>query len=501
MTPRLVPIETLAPAAYNPRRVDPARLEMVALSLRKLGWLLPAYATEDGQLLSGHQRSHVARDLGYRHVPVVTVPDLDPNRRKALNVLFNRATNDIPQNADTSKMAAKVLRDDVKRLGESLPDHPMDEFPCLRAREEAVGPLLKSILDRLDRHARNVARTLFLRFDIAMPVVVTESGRVVNGAGRIYAMAERKKPSVQVVRIPDAWAPFAEAMLNFLSMDFDIGSRYADFLRHNSFRRVIRVRSSLGNGFVFALGKSIKEFDHRNPEHAAAWRRKFGTRVIDFGAGHLHETEILRSMGVDCVPFEPYRIFPGRNEIDKEESLRVARGFLAEVASGKPFDSIFIASVFNSVPFEADRLHMLTICAALSGPRTRLYVSCTSDKSPDYRSIKEMRLDQRRARSVMMLGDWESDVSIGEIFDKPKAQKYHTTETLYLLLKRAYRKVQAVDLSSVVAATAMDPLPGLDLDGALAFEFDLPYPDGSRMGLVAEAREAFASRARKAARA
>jgi hypothetical protein len=32
------------------------------------------------------------------------------------------------------------------------------------------------------------------------------------------------------------------------------------------------------------------------------------------------------------------------------------------------------------------------------------------------------------------------------------------------------------------------------LKAALAFEFDLPYPDGSRMGLVAEAEAAFSKR-------
>lgn len=442
----------------------------------------------------------MARDLGYRHVPVVVVPALEPNRRKALNVLFNRATNDIPQNADTSEMARLALRDEVRALGEALPDHPVDRFPCMEAKEEAIEPLLRASLDRLDRHTRNVARVLFTKFDIAMPVVATRSGRVVNGLGRLYALGEKKQKTVSVVRIPDEWAPFAEAMLNFLSMDFDIGSRYADFLRHNSFRRVVRTRKALGTGFIFALGaKRTADFDHTDPKRIAEWKAKFGRSVLDFGAGHLHETEILRGMGVQCVPFEPYRIVAGRNEIDKEESLRVCRSFLAEVAAGRKFDSIFIASVFNSVPFEADRLHILAICAALCSPRTMLYVSCTSDKSPDYSSIKRMRLDQRRARSVMMLGDWESDVSIGEIFDKPKAQKYHSTETLYLLLKRVFAKARTVSLGGVVAGIATEPLPESKaaLDAALAFEFDLPYPDGSRMGLVEEAREAFAARARR----
>ena len=55
----------------------------------------------------------------------------------------------------------------------------------------------------------------------------------------------------------------AQAMLNFLSMDFDIHTRYADLLRYNSFRRVRRVRAELGWGFIFAHYKknAVKEYD------------------------------------------------------------------------------------------------------------------------------------------------------------------------------------------------------------------------------------------------
>ena len=40
----LIPHADLIPSTYNPRQADPGRLELVALSLRKFGWLLPADA-------------------------------------------------------------------------------------------------------------------------------------------------------------------------------------------------------------------------------------------------------------------------------------------------------------------------------------------------------------------------------------------------------------------------------------------------------------------------
>lgn len=53
---KLVNINDIAPSTYNPRVADPARLDLIELSLRKLGFLLPLYATPDGEIISGHQR-------------------------------------------------------------------------------------------------------------------------------------------------------------------------------------------------------------------------------------------------------------------------------------------------------------------------------------------------------------------------------------------------------------------------------------------------------------
>ena len=69
----LVPVSALRPALYNPREADAERLDLVKLSQRKLGFLLPLVATPDGEILSGHQRHAVAVDMGVSRVPVLRV--------------------------------------------------------------------------------------------------------------------------------------------------------------------------------------------------------------------------------------------------------------------------------------------------------------------------------------------------------------------------------------------------------------------------------------------
>jgi ParB-like chromosome segregation protein Spo0J len=92
---KLVDIDSLNPSTYNPRAADPCRLDLIEISLRKLGFVLPIYATPDGEIISGHQRHHVAKRMGVRQVPVAITKAMELPERKAVNVAFNRATNDL----------------------------------------------------------------------------------------------------------------------------------------------------------------------------------------------------------------------------------------------------------------------------------------------------------------------------------------------------------------------------------------------------------------------
>lgn len=75
----------------------------------------------------------------------------------------------------------------------------------------------------------------------------------------------------------------------------------------------------------------------------------------------------------------------------------------------------------------------------------------------------------------------------------PKVQKYHTVEEFRDLWRLAFRNVRSSYAGQYCYAECRDPIPQsiADLETAIEHEFDLPYPDGKRMGLAAEAREFF----------
>jgi hypothetical protein len=225
--------------------------------------------------------------------------------------------------------------------------------------------------------------------------------------------------------------------------------------------------------------------------------KEHGKVILDFGAGHLYETKILRSIGMQVTPFEPYRV-DASEEISKQESISLTREFLYDISHRQlQYTSIFISSVLNSVPFAEDRKHIACICAALASPHTKLYAAATSMNQAGMRQVQGGKyLSKTQATAKLFMLEYEPGITLGDISNQPKVQKYHTLKEFYGLFKEFFEIVSVNDSNHNVQAVCSKPLKinTKTLRKALEFEFDLPYPDGSRMGLVDEAIEAFSMR-------
>lgn len=496
---KLVDIKSVKPSAYNPRKADPERLKLTELSLLKLGFVLPIYADKNGEILSGHQRHYVCKKLGVKQVPVFYVESMELEKRKSLNILFNRATNDFSRDDTCTTVTEKLKQLNSIKIGKKIkdikPDRP-DFYPCMDVKNIKTSKIIQANKGKWNPYCRNLAASLFSK-KIFMPIVALPDLSIINGIGRLEIAAEKKFDTVPVVFIPQNKGEFAKAMLNLLSMDFDIHNKYADLLRYNSFRRAFTNRAGLGVGlFIGAFGKiRSKDFEFNSTERINKWKAYYGNKVLDFGAGHLKDTQILSDIGADVTPFEPYKITKGTNVIDKEESLFLSREFLKRVASGYEWDSIFISSVLNSVPFFEDRKHIVRILAACSSSRTRVHIWAMSINHKSHYSIETQPLSNTDTRAIRFRLDYEPHIILGGFSDKPKVQKYHTPAEIRELFEIGFESVKTKIIDDSILAIASGPkINKSDLTAAIEFEFDLPYPDGSKMNLADEALKAFRKR-------
>lgn len=90
-----LPIGTLKPAAYNPRKrlkKGDKEYEKIKKSIVEFGCVEPIIVNYDGTVIGGHQRLTVLSDLGYKEVQCVQVRIEDENKVKALNVALNKIT-------------------------------------------------------------------------------------------------------------------------------------------------------------------------------------------------------------------------------------------------------------------------------------------------------------------------------------------------------------------------------------------------------------------------
>lgn len=510
MKPRLTAVSELRPSAYNPRKADAERLELVELSLRKFGWLLPIYADHDGEILSGHQRHLVATRMGAAMVPVVRVPTFKIERRMGINVLYNRATNDLYKTKSTVELKDDLMSriDEINRI-KSLPDIPVDSddwYPVMKQKPVATLRLAKLNERWPEQHAIAMAGQMKANGLPQMPVICTTDYKVVNGLARLSFAVSNNDDFVNAVFISPDLAEEVKSMLNLLTMDYNIQERYEDLLRYNSFRRKNQRTTILTPTFLedflrhfINSGNRNGAFQLENPRHVELWKEYYGTHVIDFGAGLCDKTQILKNMGVDAVAFEPFFLASDNETIDTDAARALTSKFLDRVADGTEWDSIFIASVFNSIPFLQDRKHVIAIVAALSSPHTKLHTAAICTESD--RWFNHTRGDLKKGHDTSSNGfalDYEPRIIISDIALKPKVQKYHTETEFAELIRHGYKHVETflTAKNGLVQAVGSNARK-IDVDelrAAIEFEFNVPHPEGRRLGMAEEAKAAFSKR-------
>ena len=488
-----VEVSTLVPDESNPRKADDVRLGLLRLSIAKLGFIQPVFADRaTGLLLSGHQRTTVAKSLGVRTMPVCYM-DVRTQDIRGSNVLFNRATNDFAAFDTGTKAKGRLDLDAVIAAAEALPDFDGEDWPAYNGRERPYRHFLEGEAERYDKKAVNMASSL-AGMGIRIPIVVSHSGKVVNGIYRAFAAAEGDEPTWPVIEVPDEYAEVALNFLNYLSMDYHVDSDFKRLLRHSAYRRPQNNRGAVPKAMRFwANGnRTLPDAESYSTEYWRTFRDLHGQTVLDFGAGLAKAAPFLRTKGIDAVDFEPFLIRPNAEHQvpDADYSREQAAEFLKLISNPKlRFDSLFLCSVLNSVPFLEDRMCVLAIVHALCTRSSAVYGTCRdiSDFNYEYGGIRNANY---------FTFDSEPGVRLGDVMRNPKLQKFHTQDEARQMFERLWRGVEFWPGGNVFyfKLTAPKGLNPSVLGKALEFEFDLPYADGSTMGLVQEAKAAFGAR-------
>jgi len=507
-----VALSDLEPAVYNPRETDPKRLDLIKLSLTKLGFVLPLYANNQGHLLSGHQRLLAASQIGLTHVPVVRI-DVPDRQLKGMNLIFNRATNDMRPDDTSDSLFHKVMTGDFEERAAALPDKVLntpDFFPAARAQLEPIPDLLKLKIQPYDAPAIGMCYKL-MNSRIFMPLLVSASGEIVNGSYRLYAAADQqhqwphdqhlKSGFFPVIRITDEEAEFAKIMVNLISMRFTLEKQYADTLRYGAYRRPLKVVEDLTPSWRIWPdgGKPMPSFKSlADPEKFwHNFRKELGDSILDYGAGQRRNEPIAAQKGIKAMSWEPYPC-PQRRDQEYEElkaagktnvpslalSRRLTDELLAEVARGRKFTTIGLSSVLNSVPFDMDRMYLIACVHALCSFDSQLIGAARHESSAEnYKKSLNARTTSDGAKTspyTIFSLDYEPNIVIGDIKTMPKVQRFHSVSELERMLGLFFVSVKTKVNGDALFFRCRQPrrVNPKVLKTAILHQYNLPYQDG-----------------------
>jgi DNA modification methylase len=150
------PVTTLKTSPRNARTHDDKQLSQIAASIRQFGFTSPILIDEQGVVMAGHARLAAARQLGWVHVPTITLDGLSAAQKRAYALADNRLAEnagwDLRILGEELKFLSEIEIDcdisitgfdtvDIDRLVSGLEeasDPAADEIPPLRPDEQTV---------------------------------------------------------------------------------------------------------------------------------------------------------------------------------------------------------------------------------------------------------------------------------------------------------------------------------------------------------------------------
>lgn len=89
---KLVDINKIKGAEYNPRKIDESKLGTLEKSIKELGFIIPIIVNkENNTIIAGHQRTKTARKVGLKEIPAFYVENINVSDEINFNQIHNGA--------------------------------------------------------------------------------------------------------------------------------------------------------------------------------------------------------------------------------------------------------------------------------------------------------------------------------------------------------------------------------------------------------------------------
>lgn len=453
-----LPISSFKPAKYNPRRIGEKQFEALRESIRVLGVVKPVIVS-DGTIIAGHQRTKAITAEGIETTPAHLLKGVSLTEEIRFNQLHNGADIDSEESLQAS----------VPALSRG--------WHVVSASEVRVADMLKAGAVR-----RQEIMRLLTKHGPWGGAVATTTGKIVSSAD--YAA------SCKILNLP-VHVFVIDATLESQAKAF-LAGQYGEYsyehLPRTTWAQALAQMNRLNGG-------GSTENRSRTFERVVIPNISTKERVLDFGAGKMAYSRMLRAQGYDIQALEFYLQKDGR--IAFEAVHRHITRILRDVERRGLFDTVVCDSVLNSVDsIEAEQAVLRTLASLCRVGGKVIYSGRSLDFENAHLKLKQYKGKRATNRHVQFL----DENGISAIYSRGvwRYQKFHSLAQIHSLT-RSYvgsdyeirdsegrvMKPSAKRIStsgwSVLAINERPSTIEESLE-ALKFEFNLPLPDGKRYG-------------------
>lgn len=427
---KILDIEQLKGADYNPRIISQEAFVKLQESIKTFGVCKPVIVNENGILIAGHQRTKAIKTVGIKKVPAYIL-----KTRIAVHdeIRFNLMHNSI----ETENSKATIKRD--LDFGYSFVE--CDDIEVL---QYSNGSILKEIC------------RLLLKYGSWGSIIVNEQGTVIHNNDYAVCCKKLNLPCL-VYKMSNE-----EALLFLDFMKIDYG-RY-DY-------------EALG---IKAYNQTYCQM-HRNHFNSRLYERYVipninkKQRIVDFGAGKKEYATRLKEQGYKTFAYEPHLKKSGTEKLDIRQVVKDIDNIQKDIAKNGLYDVVVLDSVLNSITsLEFEHL-VMTTCNSL-----------LNDEGTFYTGTRNLRAAEREHNIST------TNKRLIEFLDKDKfcatfrkgvwtIQKFNSAEMLYDLLSKYFSEVKVIDNDvGQLFAICKKPkrLNKAEYKKALNIEFNMEYPNG-----------------------